>query len=118
MTLHIDTCTLACHPTSMGLLEQVNQPSRTKHCSARTEEAYVRRIERVRRFPGGDPRLLLPRRPGLPGLPLLPLPLHLPAGRRGVTRPDRLSGHHHVAEITPNAQAENALGGAGMNRRG
>ena len=47
---HIDMGNLACHPTTMRLLEQVYEACMTKHYSPRTEESYVRWIERFLRF--------------------------------------------------------------------
>ena len=47
---YIDISILACHPTTMKLLDQVHEACVTKHYSPRTEESYVRWIERFLRF--------------------------------------------------------------------
>lgn len=50
LSSHIDMCILACHPTTMRLLEQVHEACATKHYSPRTEESYTHWIERFLRF--------------------------------------------------------------------
>jgi hypothetical protein len=47
---HIDRRILACHPTTVTLLDQTRQMCRTKHYSPRTEEAYTRWSERFLRL--------------------------------------------------------------------
>ena len=47
---HIDIVTLACHATTMRLLDQVHEACMTKHYSPRTDRAYCQWIERFLRF--------------------------------------------------------------------
>jgi len=50
LSCHIDIGIVACHPTTMRVLDQVQQACLTKHYSQRTEESYTRWIEQFLRF--------------------------------------------------------------------
>ena len=53
LSSHINIGILACHPTTMRLLDQVHEACVTKHYSPRTEEAYTRWINHFLRFHRG-----------------------------------------------------------------